>query len=140
MFAAVLRPHFAGVRVQNAVATAGGLGTTPARFTTMSCGLAVLLIRTHDALPASEQLHLTRGLVDVSVASANRSVEGRVIARYRAVLSVGRNIVARSEVGQLDSDPADLHPEHALVQVGTPIGAAHRILITRAAMLALATG
>lgn len=50
---AVLRPHFAGVRVQNTVATAGRLGTTPARFTTMSCGLAVLLICTHDALAAN---------------------------------------------------------------------------------------
>jgi len=52
---AILRPHFAGVRVQNAVATAGRLGTTPARFTTMSCGLAVLLIRTHDALAANRK-------------------------------------------------------------------------------------
>lgn len=52
---AILRPHFAGVRVQNAVATAGRLGTTPARFTTMSCGLAVLLIRTHDALTANRK-------------------------------------------------------------------------------------
>lgn len=52
---AILRPHFAGVRVQNAVATAGRLGTTPTRFTTMSCGLAVLLIRTHDALTANRK-------------------------------------------------------------------------------------
>lgn len=140
MLAAILRPHFAGVRVQNAVATAGRLGTTPTRFTTMSCGLAVLLIRTHDALTASEQLHLTRGLVDVSIASANRSVERRVIARDRTILPVGRNIVARPKMRQLDSDPADLHPEHALVQVGTPVGAAHWILIARAAVLALATG
>lgn len=83
---------------------------------------------------------MTRGLVDVSVASANRSVERRVVARDRAVLPVGRNIVTRPEVRQLDPDPADLHPEHALVEVGTPIGAAHRILIAWAAVLALATG
>lgn len=91
-------------------------------------------------VPASEQLHLTRGFVNISVASANRSVERRVVARDRTVLPVGRNIVARPEVRQLDPDPADLHPEHALVQVGTPIGAAHRILIARTAVLALATG
>jgi len=52
---AVLRSHFAGVRVQNAIATAGRLGTTPARFATVSCGLAVLLIRAHDALTAEEK-------------------------------------------------------------------------------------
>lgn len=91
-------------------------------------------------VPASEQLHLTRRLVDISVASANRSVERREVARDRAVLPVGRNIVTRPKMGQLDADPADLHPEHALVQVGTPIGAAYRILIARTAMLALATG
>jgi len=41
---------------------------------------------------------------------------------------------------QLDADPADLHPEHALVEIGTAVGAAYRILIARAAVLALATG
>lgn len=91
-------------------------------------------------VPAGEQLHLTRGLVNVAVASADRSVERRVVARDRAVLPVGRNIVARPEVRQLDADPADLHSEHALVEIGTAVGAAYRILIARAAVLALATG
>lgn len=47
---AVLRSHFTGVRVEDPVAAAGWLGTAPTRFTTMSGGLTVFFVRTHDAL------------------------------------------------------------------------------------------
>lgn len=140
VLAAVLRSHFTGVRVEDPVAAAGWLGTAPTRFTTMSGGLTVFFVRTHDALSAGEQFHLTRGLVDVPVASADGSVQGCELAGDRAVLPVSGYVVAGSEVGQLDPDTAYLDPQHALVQIRASVCAAYRILIARATMLALATG
>lgn len=136
---AVLRSHFAGVGVEDAVAAAGRLGAAPARLATVSRGLTVLFVRTHHALPASEQFHLASGLVDVPVATADRPVQRRELARHGTVLPVRRYVVAGSEVRQLDANPADLDPEHALVQVRPPVGAAYGILIARASVLALAT-
>ena len=49
---AVLRSHFAGVRVEDAVAAAGWLGAAPAGLPAVSCRLAVLLVRPHHALAA----------------------------------------------------------------------------------------
>lgn len=79
-------------------------------------------------------------LVDVAVAAADGSVEWRKVAGDRAVLPVRGDVVARAQVGELDADPADLHSEHALVEIRAAVGAAYRVLVARATMLALATG
>lgn len=91
-------------------------------------------------LPAGEELHLARRLVDVTVAAADGSVERSLFARYRAVLPMGRNVVARTQVGKFDTDSAYLDPEHALVQVRSPVRSAYCIRIAGTTVLAFTTG
>lgn len=81
---------------------------------------------------------MTSRLVNVAVATAYGTVQWCKITRNRTIFSVGRNIVAGSEVGELDSNPTDFNSDHALVEISSTVGTAYRILIAGTTMLALA--
>ena len=98
--------------------------------------ISITLLPSSEYSPAREQLHLTRRLVDIAITAAYRTIEGCVVTGYRAVFPVGGYVVAGPKMRELDTHPADLHPEHALVQVGATVGAADRVLVARAAVLA----
>lgn len=83
---------------------------------------------------------MTRGFVNVAIASADGPVERCKITRDRTVFPVRRDVVARAQMRQFDTDSADLHSEHTLVQIGTAVRSAYGILIAGASMLALASG
>lgn len=120
---AILRLHPANVRVYFPVRSAGRSRVPPTRLSTVSGSLAVLLVRSHHALtaieaalkiegkplqslyllPASEQLHLARVLVDVAVATADWTVLRSLLAVHRTVLSVRTDVVAGPQMGQIDA-------------------------------------
>lgn len=110
VLSAILGAHFAGVGIEDAIAAASWFGSSPAHLSTVPRRLAVLLIRPHHALTASENLHETSRLVDVSVAAANGPVEWGLFAVNGTVFPVGRNVVAGPEVRELDAHPANLYP------------------------------
>lgn len=91
-------------------------------------------------VPTGEQLHLACRLVDIAIASTDRTVEWCKVTGDRAVLPVCGDVVAGAQVGQLDADSTDFDSEHALVEIRAAVGATYRILIAGATMLALATG
>jgi hypothetical protein len=81
---------------------------------------------------------LAGGLIDVTVAAANGTVEGCEVAGHRTVLPMCGDVVAGSEMREFNPDPAYLHPEHALVEVGAPVRTAYRILVPKATVFTFA--
>lgn len=93
-----------------------------------------------DHLPTGKQLHLTRRLVDIAVATTDRPIEWCKVAGDWTVFPVRGDVVAWTQVWQFDTDSTDLDSEHAFVEICAAVGATYRILIAGATMLALATG
>lgn len=91
-------------------------------------------------VPTGEQLHLACRLVDIAIASTDRTIKWCKVTGDRTVLPMCGDVVAGTQVGQFDADSTDFDSEHALVEIRAAVGATYRILIAGATMLALATG
>lgn len=130
---AILRLHPTNVGVDLSIGRTSRFGVPPARLATMPSRLAILFIRTHHTLsanhntiiksvncyatsiatsivdiPASQQLHLASVLVHVAVATADRSVLGRLFAINRTIFPVRTDVVARPQMRQPNTESVNL--------------------------------
>lgn len=116
-------------------------------------------------VPACEQLHLARIFVDVTIAAANRSVLGGLLAVHRAILPVGADVITRTQMRQVYAQPeiplilnvfsntfvmfrytvgncrimrlpAHFNLEHATILVGPAVSTADQILVVSTSVFA----
>lgn len=100
---AVLRSHFAGVRVEDPVAAAGRLGTAPAGLAAVSRGLAVLLVRAHDPLPTVQGKRIgSRRNLRVALRVLNRGLDKRAAGRFRKTETMLTHPQVRSFIWHVD--------------------------------------
>lgn len=132
VLATIAAPHFACTRIQSSIRSTCGSCYAPTWFTTISCTLTMLATRTYNTLSTCEEFHLARGVVDIAIGCTYRSILGCTVTINGTRFTDGTDVGAWTNVSKgygMVSNTACLDTEHAAIQVGSAISAAHEVFL-----------
>lgn len=115
MLSAICWPHFTSGRIYTTIRSTCGSSHSPATLSAHPCALAMLAIRTHNALTTSQQFHFARRIVHIPIGATGWTVFRCTVTIDWARFTDCTRIATRSNMGQRyggQSHSTCLHSKH----------------------------